>query len=105
MKRQHVHIHAQEERLRRALERSLVDQRTPRGGSNRGELTAARDESDPDLRRALQESLEEDEIRRYDRICVLSSVVQGMAAMAGNHSIHVTLEHLIFIKMAVNTYS
>ena len=52
----------QEERLRLALERSMVEQHLP--SRRRSPLPAPSEDSDPELRRALQASLEEDQMRR-----------------------------------------
>ena len=61
----------QEERLRQALERSMVEQHSPSRGQRhspqarrRSPLPAPREDSDPELRRALQQSLEDQRMRR-----------------------------------------
>ncbi|BDA49389.1 probable c5a peptidase at N-terminal half [Coccomyxa sp. Obi] len=53
----------EEERMRRALERSLLEQGSPQR-RERGALPPPREGSDPELRRALQQSLEEEQLRR-----------------------------------------
>jgi hypothetical protein len=52
--------------MRRALERSLLEQRSPRRGEGVRQ-PPAREGSEADMRRALQESLEEDQLRRCGR--------------------------------------
>ena len=61
----------QEERLRHALERSMVELHSPSRrqrhspqARRRSPLPAPREDSDPELRRALQQSLEDERIRR-----------------------------------------
>jgi len=48
--------------MRRALERSLLEQRSPKVRERA--LPQSSQISDPELRRALEESLEEEELRR-----------------------------------------
>ena len=71
----------QEERLRQALERSMVEQHSPSRGQRRSPqarrrspLPAAREDSDPELRRALQQSLEDERMRRRVACMSLSHV-------------------------------
>ena len=52
----------QEQRLRLALERSMAEQHSP--SRRRSPLPAPREDSDPELRRALQASLEEERLQR-----------------------------------------
>lgn len=52
----------QEERLQLALERSMAEHHSP--NRRRTPLPAPRADSDPELRRALQASLEEERLRR-----------------------------------------
>ncbi len=49
--------------MRRALERSLLEQRSPRRREG-AQQPLPREPSDADMRRALQESLEEEQLRR-----------------------------------------
>ena len=57
-----LELPVQQERLRVALERSMVEQHLP--SRRRSPLPAPREDSDPELRRALQASLEEERLRR-----------------------------------------
>ncbi len=59
---EHVATMMQEERLRLALERSMAEHHSP--SRRKTPLPAPREDSDPELRRALQASLEEERLRR-----------------------------------------
>ncbi len=67
--------------MRRALERSLLEQGSPQR-RERGALPPPREGSDLQLRRALQQSLEEEELRR----CLSESPYNSRVAIfaAGN---------------------